>query len=190
MTEFIDIISDKEAALRFGWDKVPENSECPVIVEGSPERLKVATKKAGCDIICPDVSHKEGDFMHQKNSGMDTTIVRDAQKNGISVLFRFSDALDSYGKVRALVLSRMRQNVLLCEKAGCTMILTSGTQNSIGVRAPKELIAFGKIIGMDDSSAKSAISTNPAIALKRARERKDPNVVANGVVIMPKETLD
>jgi len=135
------------------------------------------------DIIGSPEAHDEKDFMHQMNSGIDLVIARACAEKGIAIEFCFANVLNSFGRRRAQIMARMMQNVKLCRLAGCSMVISSGARDKWAARAPRDLMAFGVLIGMTLTEAREAISGNPSRILERSRARNDPNVILKGLEV-------
>ena len=71
---------------------------------------------------------------------------------------------------------------MLARKYGTPLVLTSGARDKWGLRAPGELMAFGKCLGMTELEARDAVS--PAALLKKVSDRKNPNVILKGLEVL------
>ncbi len=151
---------------------------------GGDEINRAASECWEVDILCHPEKLAEKDFMKQKNSGVDHVMAKLMAERLIALEFNFSEILNSYGMLRSHVLGRMRQNVMLARKYKALMILTSGAQDKWELRAPGELIAIGKAIGMTQIEAKLAVSENPSRLLKKSKDRKDPNIILKGLDVV------
>lgn len=197
MTEFYDLNGIGDTA-DFGWTRsvIPRvvmkdilrearknRQEEVVIAGGNDNANRLASDCWEVDMIGSPERHNERDFMHQMNSGIDYVIARACAEKGIAIEFRFANVLGSRGRKRAQVLARMAQNVRICRKAGCDMVITSGSRDNHGLRAPRDLIAFGIVIGMSLKEAKAAVSENPGRILKRSGDRKNPDIILKGLEV-------
>lgn len=152
-----------------------------VMAAGDSKLNRLASDCWEVDVIGSPETHGEKDFMHQMNSGLDYVIARACAEKGIAVELNFSNVLDAHGRKRAQVMARMAQNVRICRDAGCDMVVTSGARDEYGLRAPRDLMAFGILLGMSLEEAKAAVSANPAKILKRSRDRRDPDILLKGL---------
>jgi RNase P/RNase MRP subunit p30 len=198
MTEFYDLNGRmQDAAL--GWTRVIEptiinsmnlqqdvrkarNSEI-VFAEGGDKINRLASDCWELDAISSPEMHSEKDFMHQMNSGIDYVIVRACAEKGIAIEFCFSNVLKAHGRKRSQILARMMQNVRTCRETGCKMIITSGARGYYELRAARDLMAFGIILGMAPDEAKDALSSNPKAILKRSVDRHNPNIILKGLEV-------
>ena len=134
-------------------------------------------------VLCQE-NPKERDFMDQKNSGIDHIVAKLLKEKGIALELNFSDFLNSYGMARAQRIGRARQNILLARKYKILLIITSGAKDIYGMRAPRELISFGKILGMTDGEAKNALEKNPLVIIKKSADRKNPDKLLTGLEVV------
>jgi RNase P/RNase MRP subunit p30 len=61
------------------------------------------------------------DFMKQRNSGLNHILVKIAKKNNISIGIDLDEIISSEGAGLSEVLSRVKQNIVLCNKAKVQM---------------------------------------------------------------------
>lgn len=170
--------------LRKNSRKVLESVDFVFVKGGIDEVNRVASESWEVDILCHPEKSAEKDFMRQKNSGLDHVMVKLMAEHGIAVEFNFSEILNSYGMLRSQIIGRMRQNIILARKYDAMVILTSGADDRWGLRAPRDLIAVGKMLGMTDAEAKAAVSENPIRLIEKSKNRKDPNVIMKGLEVL------
>jgi len=203
MTEFFDIngfAGDAALASKLGWARVIRPTEIKsrdvqqearkirkdaevVIVSGNDAVNRLASDCWEIDLIGSPEMHEEKDFMHQMNSGIDYVIARACAEKGIAVELSFSNVLDSSGRKRSQILARMTQNVSICRDCGCDILITSGARDKYGLRSPRDLIAFGVILGMTTEEAKAAVSNSPKKILEKTRARMNPNIILKGLEV-------
>jgi RNase P/RNase MRP subunit p30 len=91
-------------------------------------------EKGLADILLSPEASKEKDSMKYLNSGLNGIIVRLAVKNNISIGIDLT-GLRSLNSIELGVrLSRIRQNISLCNKAGCKLSFT-GQNDDLSARA-------------------------------------------------------
>jgi len=154
-----------------------------IIVTGGDE--SVNRKASECwevDILSHPERNFGKDFMHQRNSGIDHIMARFMQERCIAIEINFAEVLNSYGISRAKILGRMRQNVVLSRKYKTPVVLTSGAMDRWGLRAPRDLMAFGKCLGISEAEAKDAVS--PLGIVKKVNDRKNPDVILKGLEVL------
>ncbi|RLI93890.1 MAG: hypothetical protein DRO90_02915, partial [Candidatus Altiarchaeales archaeon] len=129
-----------------------------VIVDGGDGKVNRAASECWeVDILSHPEKNEERDFMRQKNSGIDHVIARLLAEKFIAIEFNFFEILNSSGMRRSQILGRMQQNVRLARKYNVPIIITSGAIDKYDLRSPRDLMSFGKLIGMTDLEAKSSI---------------------------------
>ncbi len=154
-----------------------------ILVDGGDE--SVNRKAAECwevDVLAHPERNTNKDFMHQRNSGIDHIMARFMKERCIAIEINFAEVLNSSGNARARILGRMRQNVMLARKYKTPVVLTSGARDKWGLRAPGELMAFGKCLGMTELEARTAVC--PAALLKKVSDRKNPDVILKGLEVL------
>jgi RNase P/RNase MRP subunit p30 len=154
-----------------------------VMVQGDDKTLRLASDCWELDLIGSPEIHNDKDFMHQMNSGIDYVIARACAEKGIAIEFCFANVLNSHGRKRSQILARMSQNVVICRYSGCDMVITSGASEIYASRAPRDLMAFGIVLGMSQEEAKNALSANPKRILDRSARRRDQNIILNGLEV-------
>ena len=154
-----------------------------IIASGDDSVNRLASDCWEVDVIGSPEVHDEGDFMHQMNSGIDYVIAKACAEKGIAVEINFANVLGTFGRKRAQLLARMAQNVSICRDCGCDVIITSGAKDKFGLRSPRDLMAFGVVLGMKPDEALKAVSENPAKVLRKTENRKDPNVITKGLEV-------
>lgn len=136
------------------------------------------------DILCHPEKTEEKDWMDYKNSGIDPIIAKFMSERFIAIEINFSEVLNSSGILRSQILSRMRQNLVLAKKYNVPVVITSGAEDCLGLRAPMELISFGISLGMDENYAKNCVEKIPGLIIEKARNRKNPNVIMKGLEVV------
>ena len=162
--------------------KVRKDAEV-IIVSGDDRINRLASDCWEVDIIGSPEMHDGNDFMHQANSGIDYVIARACAERGIAIELNFSNILNSYGRRRARIMARMAQNVRICRDKRCDVVITSGAKGKHGLRAPRDLMAFGILLGMTPEEAKAAVSENPRKILKRSDDRNNPDIILKGLEV-------
>ena len=150
----IDVIKfdDKGFHKKLGFKSVYYFKELKI---GNGDRKNFENKKV--DIITGLEKEKKADHMKFRNSGLNHVLCKLAKENGITIAFSFNDVLKSKNMLRGQVLGRMMQNVRLCRKYKVRMMVASFAENKYEMRNVKDLIAFGRTIGMNPGEAKKAL---------------------------------
>ncbi|MAG07983.1 hypothetical protein CMO89_00775 [Candidatus Woesearchaeota archaeon] len=91
------------------------------------------------------------DFIHHR-AGLNQVISKLAYKNNVKIAFSFSDILNSEGAERANIIGRMMHNIRMCRKYKVKTFIASFAEEPFQIRSAHDLMAFGKILGMDKPS--------------------------------------
>lgn len=121
------------------------------------EDNRFAFEKSGPDMVFALEEAQSRDFMHQRGSGLNHIMCRFAKENDVSIGFSFNSILNSNAMSRAQIIGRMQQNMMLCRKYKCKMVIASFAKDPFEMRSPKDLMAFFIEIGMHQKEAKDAL---------------------------------
>ncbi|VVB80885.1 Ribonuclease P protein component 3 [uncultured archaeon] len=84
---------------------------------------------------------------HYRASGMNQVLCKLAADKKVKIGFSFSSILNSYGQKRAILMGRMAQNIMFCQKYKTPMKMASFATNPYEMRAEAELKAFFRQLG-------------------------------------------
>ncbi len=98
---------------------------------------------------------------------MNHIMMKLAAQKEIAIEFNLFDLIHGEGKVRSRSLFTMRENLKLARKYNVQAVLTGGASSIYEVRAPMEIIALAKLIGMTELEAKAGLSFAPEDLLER-----------------------
>ncbi len=124
--------------------KVVESSEYAVL------RTVLDQKKVQV-ILNPHLGKKK-DHLHYRDSGLNQVLCHLAAESGVVVAFTLS-ALQTPEEI-----GRVRQNLILCRKAGVAVYVFSFASHPFGMRSVIDLLSFCKFLGMSSQEAKEALS--------------------------------
>jgi ribonuclease P/MRP protein subunit RPP1 len=165
------------AALESGADMI--------LVEGGDEEINRAASECWeVDVLCHPERVSGKDPLDQKNSGVDDVMARFMAERGIAIEICLAELLSCYGVVRAQVMGRMRQNIILARKYKTPIIITSGAEDRFGMRAPQDLSSLGITLGMDAGMSKKAVSEYPAMLVKKSCDRRGSDVLLAGLEVV------
>ena len=91
--------------------------------------------------------HKK-DYMHQRASGLNHVICQLAKKNNVAIGFSYSSLLNKSSKVVSLLLGRMIQNIQLCKKYKCNIVLASFADEPYQLRYHHDIKSLFYILGL------------------------------------------
>ncbi|MEK6812503.1 MAG: RNase P subunit p30 family protein [Nanoarchaeota archaeon] len=151
----IDIVCFPGTPLDLGFQHVYVLSAFKAVAAQKEELLKRAVQSRHVDFIYNLEQNPKKDKTNHRASGLNQvycTFLRDTQ---IAVAFNLNLLL--HAPDRTVILGRMMQNIRLCRKYKVRMILASFATHPYEQRAPQDLLAFGRCIGMIGREAKDAL---------------------------------
>jgi RNase P/RNase MRP subunit p30 len=99
------------------------------------------------------INHKgKKDKLRQRDSGLNQVLCKIARDNKIKIGFDFSELESISGKERALILSRLIQNVRLCRKYKTDFLLISNKKDK------NSLFSLLLTLGCDTKTAKKSLN--------------------------------
>ena len=122
--------------------------KCDAVLFKSTGDDRWVFEKSDADIIFGLEEAQKKDYMHHRASGLNQVLCKIAEKKKKTIGFDFSSVLNSNGMLRAQIMGRMMQNARFCRKYKVKTVLASFAKSPYGMRAPKDLEAFGKVIGL------------------------------------------
>ena len=134
-----------------------KNKSALVFVQAEEDN-RFVLEKARPDMVFAFEEAQKRDFMHQRGSGLNHILCRLAKENVVKIGFSFNSVLNSRGMTQAQILGRMHQNIQLCRKYKCRMVIASFAKLPYELRAPKDLLAFFTELGMHQKEAKDALN--------------------------------
>jgi ribonuclease P/MRP protein subunit RPP1 len=96
--------------------KIKENKDKTIVFSGNSDELnRKILEKEKIDILLINQS-KRKDFQKQRNSGFNHVLAKIAKKNNITIGINLDEIINSSGKQKSEILSRVKQNIKLCNK--------------------------------------------------------------------------
>ena len=136
------------------------------------EGARHVLEKTMVDIVF-DVEQVQGqDLARQRRSGLNHIIAGIAAARQKHIGFSFHSLLSCSGIKRSQLLGRMQQNVILCRKYKTGMVLASFATTPMEMRAPRDLLAVGQLMGMTAGEAKLAIEAAGSIVQRNKSSEK------------------
>jgi len=90
------------------------------------------------------------------------------------------------GPQRVRFLSTLRREISVALEFHLPIVVSSGTNEPLTMRKPKETAILTSLFGLTGSEALNAVSTNPVNIVKHNREKLGENFVAPGIRIIKK----
>jgi ribonuclease P/MRP protein subunit RPP1 len=141
-----------------------------IAVAGNDDMMnRIAAETPEVDILLPAAGTK-----------IDVVMAKAARKNSVRIGFEFGLLLHSTLQERGRLFSQMMLNAQSVRKFGAPFVIVSGAQSEFGLRSPSELIAFGKVLGFDESMIKKGLSPG---MIRENRKRLSGKWVMPGVEV-------
>jgi len=141
-----------------------------VAVSGSSEDVnRAAVETPEVDILLP-----------QAHTKIDYVMAKLARENGVSIGFEFRLLLHSSGRERSRIFSAMTEHAKLVRKFRSPFVITSGALSEWDMRAPSEMQAFGRVLGLDPLRIIEGVSDR---IILHNRKRLGGKYIAPGVEV-------
>ncbi len=176
----IEIKAETPKELKSKVERFRKLADVILVSGGEVEINRAACENPFVDVLC----HPEAG---RKDSGIDHIMAKQAAMHNVAIELNFHQFLSAGRKQRSHILAHMRRNVMLAEKYGANIVVTSGAESVWEMRAGRELAALAYVAGMSREQAVRTTSTIPESILARAMERKSPDFVLPGVRIVREE---
>lgn len=88
------------------------------------------------------------------------------------------------GAARVRLLSILRREAAIAKNFHVPIVVSSGVQNELFIRKPRELASLAQLFDLDMAEALNAVSRTPFAIVKRNREKLSPNFVAPGIRVV------
>lgn len=136
--------------------KSRKNQGLIVAKSSGKDRFFIESGKVDLMYGFEEISNK--DYLHQRASGLNHILCDLLKRNGITVGFSYG----SLGKSQEtpLLIGRMMQNIMLCQKYRVKTAIASFSGNQYSLRSPHDVISLFSLLGMDTKTAKESLE-NP-----------------------------
>jgi RNase P/RNase MRP subunit p30 len=112
------------------------------------------------------------------------TTAKLAVANGTVLEIPINPLLTTDGMVRARILKSLRESVSTATAAGMSIILSSHAKDPVEMRSPYAMRYIGQLLGIDASSSKTCIYSNPAEIVSRNVHKLDGEYISEGIEIV------
>jgi len=126
-------------------------------VGGDDALNRRAVESLKIDYLVSPEGGKKVDSLKQRDSGLNHVLARIAKEKGVGIVVDMGEVRKLKGKELALGLERIMQNVLVCRKVGCRVLIGSFAKNKKGVVDEKGRRAFGVSLGMSSKESFEAV---------------------------------
>ena len=138
-------------------ENLPIFPDLNLIVAEGPDHARHCIEKLDVQLVYNLETSLRGDAPKQPQSGFNHILATIAhEKNKIWGL-SFSLLLASRGMKRTQLLGRIKQNIKLCRKYKVQMCFASFATHPYQMRAWRDLVSVGQILGMTPGEAKKAV---------------------------------
>lgn len=111
----------------------------------------------GADVVFGFELSSRDDKTHYRKSGLNQVLCRLASRKGVKIGFSFRSILDSPNQRRAVVLGRMAQNALLCEKFEAPIAFASFAKRPSGMRSSSDMASVMRLLGFSEKSIRQGL---------------------------------
>jgi RNase P/RNase MRP subunit p30 len=94
------------------------------------------------------------------------------------------------GPPRVRLLSSLRREIALAKEFHVPIVLSSGVSEERLIRMPRDLASIAYLLGLRESEALDAVSTNPARIVTTNREKLSQTFVAPGITVLKEGKVD
>ncbi|MDD5700144.1 MAG: hypothetical protein PHH00_03045 [Candidatus Nanoarchaeia archaeon] len=131
--------------------KIRENRGKEIIFAGSnDETNRKVLEKENINIFLLKQKGRK-DRQKQRDSGLDSVLAKFAKKKNVIIGIDYDELMNSEGKEKAEILSRIKQNIKICNKEKLKMKFISNSKNKA---SRYDLVALGLVLGMSTSTIK------------------------------------
>ena len=148
----VELKCDNARDLHRATRKYRDHVDVIAVHGGMEEVNRLAVSNPLIDMLC----HAE----EGRTSGLNHVLMKFARENDVAIEFNLCNVISQSGIKRSQIIRKLRKNLSLARKFGVKTILTSGASKRLGVRAPRDLIALGMVMGFTREEAVASISEN------------------------------
>lgn len=131
-------------------EKTKKEGKEVIVLAQDPEFNRKILENKNVDILLSPESHNRKDSLKERDSGLNEILCRIAAKNRIKIGLNLEEIKKRKGKEKAIFLARIKQNVMLCKKAGTEIKI-------LGKYDKKDVFSFLLTLGASTEQAKRAI---------------------------------
>jgi ribonuclease P/MRP protein subunit RPP1 len=147
-------------------------------VRGGTDRLnRFAVENERVDVLTRPMAD-EGDVNH--------VLCNRAAENGVRIEFDLGPVLRSTGGPRVQALRDLRKLRELVADAGAPFVVSANPSSRLQLRAPRELVALGEVVGFDPDTVRTGLREWGELAA-RNRHRRSESFIEPGVERGPYE---
>jgi ribonuclease P/MRP protein subunit RPP1 len=137
--------------------KINKPKEFDLLVVKANENNRTLFENKNIDVVFDVENQNRADFIHQRNSGFNHVMAKLANEKNIILGVNFSGLLNLDKSEQIKRIGRIMQNIKLCQKYNVEIKISSYALDPYDMRGPKDLQAFGLILGMNNLVVKKVI---------------------------------
>ncbi|TFF93720.1 hypothetical protein EU546_05855 [Candidatus Thorarchaeota archaeon] len=121
---------------------------------------------------------------HSKNTRLKDTTASLAAESGTALEVPFSPLLQTQGLARSKILKKYRESIGTALDAKMHVVLTSGTDNPLEMRAPTSMRHIAELLGIRYEDTTGVVIDTPKHIVDKNLAKLDRDFVAEGVEIL------
>lgn len=121
------------------------------------EHDRQVLEQGAASVLFGAESTQPKDYIHQRGSGLNQVLCALAKKNNVAIGLCLSDVISAQDALRAQLMGRMMQNIVLCRKYKVKMLAGSFATSPWQMRSPHDTQSFLTVLGMHPAEAKTAL---------------------------------
>jgi len=111
-------------------------------------------------LVSPERGPKK-DSLKQRDSGLNDVVAKEASNRNIPIVLDLNEINQTNGKEKALRLSRIIQNIIICRKEECKILIANLAENKESILDEKTRRSFGMSLGMSTAQSKDSTNFSP-----------------------------
>ncbi len=140
-------------------EKQNQKNKRYIIVKAKSEKFnrKILENEQIYAIFGLELTEKK-DKLKQKSSGLNEILAKIAVKNNIKIAVSLKELTKLGTTDKANLIARIKQNIKLCRKAKCSLIIASFAKKASEMRDAYDIFSLCLTLGMNTKQAKLALS--------------------------------
>jgi len=127
------------------------------LVGGESNFNRRALEKLKIDFLVSVEKGEKKDSLKQRDSGLNHVSAKIAAEKGISIVINFSEISGLFGEEKALRIGRIIQNIKVCRKVNCRILIASFARNKKEMVSVHSRKSFGISLGMSSKQSKECV---------------------------------
>ncbi len=132
-------------------EKARKEGKKIIVLAQDPDFNRKILENKNVNVLLSPELHSRKDKLKERDSGLNEILCRIAAKNNIKIALNLEEIKNKGKKEKAIILARIKQNIMLCRKTGAEIIL-------FGNYDKKDAFSFLLTLGASTIQAKKAIA--------------------------------